>query len=211
MRLITVLAMFFLTLPASGMEDAGTEQADQPKAQGMIYATVKVADDLKTEFLDGPNSELPAEIVAKVSPSLMTRARQAHSASPVEDGVYRVAIDWNIVSVDGQEQMKFAFSNAQAFPVRQVKPVFRRQNSTQPVEITYRIGVAADGSVTGVERDDESSGNPDLYRAGREALKQWQFSPRYQDGIAVAEEIRYPLTFDLTAEQEAVGPQMRGL
>ncbi len=209
MRLTAVFIMLFLAVPVNAEEETSA-QANEPTAQGMIYATVQIAEDMKAEFVDGPNSELPADIVAKVSPSLMTKARNAHMAAPTDDGIYRVAIDWKVVSDNGQDQMKFGYSNSDAFPVRKVEPVYSQQNFTTPVEIVYRISVAADGSVTEVNRSAESGGNMDLYRAGRNALKQWEFSPRYKDGIAVATDMDFPLVFELKAD-EAHGPQMHGL
>lgn len=211
MRTIAVLIMLFLASPASAAQETGNEQASEPRARGMIYATLQVADDSKVAFLDGPNSGLPEDIIEKISPSLMAKAREAHAATPAEDGMYRVAIDWKIVSVNGQDQMTFEFSNSEPFPIRKVAPVFQRRNATVPVEIVYRIGVAADGTVTDVSRDDGASGDPDLYRAGLRALKQWTFSPRYKDGVAVAGELRFPLVFDLTAETQVHGPQTHGL
>ncbi len=211
MRMVAVLILRFLSVPVNAEQEPGSEQASQAKAHGMVYATAKVADDLKTEFLDGPNSELPDTVIAKLSPSLMAKARKAHAAAPAEDGIYRVAIDWKVISVNGQDQMKFEFSNSEPFPIRKVKPVYRRQNATMSVEIVYRIGVAPDGTVTDISRDDGSSGDPDLFRAGRKALKQWTFSPRYKNGVAVADELRFPLVFDLTAETEVYGAQSHGL
>lgn len=211
MRLLAVFIMFFLATPINAKAEASSEQASQPKASGMIYATVKVSDDLKTEFLDGPNSELPDDIITKISPLLMTKARDTHAAMPADDGIYRVAVDWKIVSVDGQDQMKFEYRNAEPYPIRKVEPVYSLRNSTTPVEIVYRVDVATDGSVTGVSRDAGSSGNTDLYRAGREAIKRWKFFPRYKDGVAVAGDVQIPLTFNDPTDLRLEVPQVHGL
>src|SRR5690606_21931204 len=122
--------------------------------------------------------------------------REAHKAAPAEDGIYRVAIDWKIIAVNGQDQMKFAYSNAEPFPVLQIMPEYTRRHATKPIEIVYRVAVAPDGSVTDVNRDDGNSGNTDLYHAGRTALKKWKFSPRYKDGVAVSGDLPVPLVFN---------------
>ncbi len=196
MRFVAIFIMLFLAFPANATEEAESAQASQPKAQGTIYATLEVADDLKTEFLDGPNSELPDEIIAQVSPSMMAKARDTHRATPAEDGIYRIAIDWKIVSVNGQDQMKFEYSNSEPFPILRIEPEYSQRHATTPVEIVYRVGVAPDGSATEISRKAGSTGNASLYHAGRTALKRWKFSPQYKDGVAVAGEISLPLVFN---------------
>lgn len=213
MRPAILFTAFLLTIPMSATASPDGEPVGEtePKAQGMIYATVQVAEDFKAEFLDGPHSGLPDDIVEKVAPSLMAKARKAHITTPAEDNTYRVAIDWNIVSVDGEDQMKFGYSNSEPYPLKMIEPVFTRTNATRPVEIVYRIDVSADGSVTSVSRAGENTGNADLYHAGLRALKQWKFSPQYKEGLAVATNIDFPLVFDLTADTAVNGPHSHGL
>lgn len=213
MRLTAIFIMVFLALPVHAQEEADSAEASQPKARGMIYATLKISDDSKTEFVDGPKSELPETIIAQVSPALMTKARQTHGATPAEDGIYRLAIEWRIVSVNGQDQMKFDYSNSEPYPVLKLEPEYTRRHATTSIEIVYRVGVAPDGSVTDVVRDDGLSGHTDLYHAGRTAIKRWKFSPQYKDGVAVAGDVQIPLVFgdDPSFENQMDVPRAHGL
>lgn len=196
MRLMAIFSILFLLAAAVNAK----EETGEPRAQGTIYATLEIADDLKAEFVHGPESELPEDIITKLSPLFVAKAREAHTKAPAEDGIYRVAIDWKIVTVGGQEQMKFEYRNAEPFPVQRVIPEYPRLNMPTPVEVVYRIALASDGSVTDVRRDEESAANADFYHAGREALKQWKFTPRYEEGIATAWEVQLPLVFQLPCE-----------
>lgn len=194
---IALLLIPFTAIPAEESEPGTTGHAG---ASGAIHATVKIAENLSAEFVDGPDSTLPEAILERIKPSLMAKARGVHLKAPSDDGIYRMAIDWKIVSVNGQDQMKFEYRNSPPYAIQQLAPEFPRMNSTTPIKIVFLLSVEPDGTVSSVNRDEGFSGNTDFYHAGKLALKRWKFSPLFRDGIAVASEVQMPFTFGIPTE-----------
>jgi protein TonB len=69
-----------------------------------------------------------------------------------------------------------------------------RNNSSGTV--TVGVQVDADGKPDKV-RIEKSSGSRDLDRAAREAVMQWQFSPKVENGSPVSSELLIPVEFKL--------------
>jgi protein TonB len=70
----------------------------------------------------------------------------------------------------------------------------RRLGSEGTVTLLVRVG--PDGAVLCVDVA-ESSGHEELDRAAAAAALGWRFSPARRDGVAVAHEVRVPVTFSL--------------
>lgn len=86
--------------------------------------------------------------------------------------------------------------NQEAKPIHQEAPKYPiealRNNETGTVQLRVRVdtdGVPADVSI------ENSSGNRNLDRAARAAVSQWRFSPKYENGVAVASDILIPVEF----------------
>jgi TonB family protein len=86
--------------------------------------------------------------------------------------------------------------NQEAKPIHQEAPKYPiealRNNETGTVQLRVRVdpdGVPADVSI------EDSSGSRSLDRAAREAVSQWRFSPKYENGVAVASDILIPVEF----------------
>lgn len=207
MRLAAVfIILLLISVPAIPAEEPGAGDAERSGASGTIYAIVKVKDDSETEFISGPDSNLPGKIIAKVVPALMAKAREAHTRARSDDGIYSVAIDWKITTVDGQDQMRFEYRNSYPYVIQQLAPEFPRMNSPMPVKIVFNLSVEPDGTVSSVHRGEAFPGNPGFYHAGKLAMRRWKFSPRYKDGVAVASDVQIPFTFKIPTHRENEWP-----
>lgn len=68
-------------------------------------------------------------------------------------------------------------------------------------EVVLKIDVAATGAVTGVTVD-RSSGFQDLDAAAMEAARKWKLNPGYENGRAVAGQVRVPVRFEADETEE---------
>ena len=125
------------------------------------------------------------------------RARRALPASAAPSEAANVADTSQTTDINGPIA-KTPVGDHEASVLHRVAPKYPvsalRNNDSGTV--TVGIQVDADGKPDKV-RIEKSSGSRDLDRAAREAVLQWQFSPKVENGSPVSSELLIPVEFKL--------------
>ena len=114
-------------------------------------------------------------------PSAVASPNETASSTPVTNAGERVQM-----SADTRQALV-------GRPVRPEYPLLARQMKVQG-EVPLMANIATDGHVQGVQ---VLGGPAILADAAQEAVKQWRFKPRYQDGQAVETNIQISVDFTI--------------
>lgn len=139
----------------------------------------------------------PGSLSGNITDMPKPRARRTLPASAVPSEAANVADTSQTADMNGPIA-KPPVGDHEASVLHRVAPkypVSALRNNTSGT-VTVGIQVDADGKPDKV-RIEKSSGSRDLDRAAREAVLQWQFSPKVENGSPVSSELLIPVEFKL--------------
>lgn len=175
---------------------------DDVLKQGSIYAVVLAHADGDLSFVEPPRGGLPESVLTQLEPTFLSRAREAHVGTS-DETEYHVGIDWKLVKNGDKEQLHFDYKNSDPMPLVLVEPAFPRiaMIPDESVKVILQLIVNPDGSVDDVV---SGGGNPrrEFFENARIAVREWKFSPKYENGIAVAHTVQLPIEFLMPDEAD---------
>lgn len=161
-----------------------------------VYHAYFSADENAVMESSGPLNA-PGSLSGNITDMPNPRARRAAPASAAPSESASVADTSPPVAENGTAA-KTPIGDHEASVLHRVAPKYPvsalRNNSSGTV--TVGVQVDADGKPDKV-RIEKSSGSRDLDRAAREAVIQWQFSPKVENGSPVSSELLIPVEFKL--------------
>lgn len=161
-----------------------------------VYHAYFSADENAATESSGPLSA-PGSLSGSITDMPNPKARRALPPQAEQTQSGSVA-DNTQPTVENRTAAKPAVGDHEASVLHRVAPKYPvsalRNNDSGTV--TVSIQVDADGKPDKV-RIEKSSGSRDLDRAAREAVLQWQFSPKVENGSPVSSELLIPVEFKL--------------
>ena len=161
-----------------------------------VYHAYFSADDDAVMENSGPLNA-PGSLSGNITNMPNPRARRALPASAAPSEAANVADTSQTTDINGPIA-KTPVGDHEASVLHRVAPKYPvsalRNNDSGTV--TVGIQVDADGKPDKV-RIEKSRGSRDLDRAAREAVLQWQFSPKVENGSPVSSELLIPVEFKL--------------